>query len=143
MKSMPITGASAVWSRSVFVLSLPAQVFGCSFYDGILLIPPYAQNIMPSQNLLAVLREVEFWPWIVWQKSEVNIKEPVLWKLKVCVSQNVIWQRKVTAYCGCRFWLANYCANSVAWEMNVTCKFHETCYGYYSVQPSRITSVGA
>jgi len=29
---MPLTGASAVRSRSVFVLSLPAQVFGCSFW---------------------------------------------------------------------------------------------------------------
>ena len=46
MLKLGITGASAVWSRSVFVLSLPAQVFGCSFYDGILLIPPYALGIM-------------------------------------------------------------------------------------------------
>jgi hypothetical protein len=41
-----ITSVSAVRSRGAFCLNLPVQGLGCSFYDGILLIPPHTRNIM-------------------------------------------------------------------------------------------------
>jgi hypothetical protein len=39
-----LTGASAVRSRSSFVLNPADSEFGCSFYDGIILIPPHARG---------------------------------------------------------------------------------------------------
>jgi hypothetical protein len=55
---MHLTSVSAVRSGGSICLNLPVQGFGCSFYDGILLIPPHTRNISGIRKVWIKMNEI-------------------------------------------------------------------------------------